>query len=239
MKKTKIIAIIALLLALACMATACFKSAPIKTYEEGFEKEEALDAGEGFEDAADEADEEEDKPTDTEAEAQAQAAEKEEPVQKQRENEATETATEQHKKEEADIPEAKCTLFISCKNAVESDSLPESVRALLPEDGIIYPESEVVINEGENVFDLLTRETKRCKIHMEFKNTPMYESAYIEGIANLYEFDAGPLSGWMYKVNGVFPNYGCSQYALANGDKVEWVYTCDLGADVGNEYSEN
>ena len=56
---------------------------------------------------------------------------------------------------------------------------------------------------------------------------------YIEGIHNLYEFDCGDLSGWMYKVNGWFPNYGCSRYQLKQGDVIEWVYTCDLGKDVG------
>ena len=61
----------------------------------------------------------------------------------------------------------------------------------------------------------------------------MYNSAYIEGINNLYEFDCGELSGWMYKVNGWFPNYGCSRYQLKEGDVIEWVYTCDLGVDVG------
>ena len=39
----------------------------------------------------------------------------------------------------------------------------------------------------------------------------------------------------MYKVNGSFPNYGCSSYKLKAGDIVEWVYTCDLGKDVGAE----
>lgn len=68
-------------------------------------------------------------------------------------------------------------------------------------------------------------------------NTPIYNSAYIEGIGNLYEFDCGELSGWMYKVNGWFPNYGCSRYRLKSGDRVEWVYTCDLGRDVGGYYS--
>ena len=77
---------------------------------------------------------------------------------------------------------------------------------------------------------------KRNKIHMEFVNTPIYNSAYIEGIANLYEFDCGELSGWMYKVNGWFPNYGCSRYQLKDGDRVECVYSCDLGADVGGNY---
>ncbi|MBO4990835.1 MAG: DUF4430 domain-containing protein, partial [Firmicutes bacterium] len=81
------------------------------------------------------------------------------------------------------------------------------------------------------------RELKRAGIHMEFKNTPIYNSAYIEGIQNLYEFDCGELSGWMYKVNDWFPNYGCSRYQLKEGDVIEWVYTCNLGIDVGGHYA--
>jgi len=62
----------------------------------------------------------------------------------------------------------------------------------------------------------------------------MYNSYYIEGIGNLYEFDCGPESGWMYKVNGWFPNFGCSSYPLSDGDNIVWCYTCNgLGADVG------
>ena len=41
----------------------------------------------------------------------------------------------------------------------------------------------------------------------------------------------------MYKVNGWFPNYGCSRYELKQGDVLEVVYTCDLGRDVGGEYA--
>ena len=76
---------------------------------------------------------------------------------------------------------------------------------------------------------------KNNKIHFEFVNAPLYGSTYVEGIGNLYEFDCGELSGWMYKVNGSFPNYGCSKYILSPGDKIEWVYTCDLGKDIGGE----
>ena len=78
---------------------------------------------------------------------------------------------------------------------------------------------------------------KKSKIHMEFENVPLYNSAYIEGIANIYEFDCGELSGWMYKVNDWFPNYGCSRYGLKDGDRVEWVYTCNLGKDVNGYYA--
>ena len=99
--------------------------------------------------------------------------------------------------------------------------------------GRLDPQAGGSYYEGESVFNILQRTCKQKKIHMEFENTPIYNSAYIEGINNLYEFDCGELSGWMYKVNGWFPNYGCSRYALMPGDLVEWVYTCDLGADVG------
>jgi len=135
--------------------------------------------------------------------------------------------------------EAKtCTLSVRCDTILDNiDWLdPEKVE-LVPEDGVIFPITEVTFYEGESVFNVLHREMKQNKIHMEFQNTPMYNSAYIQGINNLYEFDCGELSGWMYKVNGWFPNYGCSRYQLKEGDVVEWVYTCDLGVDVGGYYS--
>ena len=132
------------------------------------------------------------------------------------------------------IPAGQCTFSISCQTLSDA---PEKCKAdkqeLIPADGWILPEETVEFYEGESVFDVLLRETKTHKIHMEYSQTPLYQAAYIEGIGNLYEFDAGELSGWMYSVNGWYPNYGCSQYTLKDGDVVAWVYTCDLGRDVG------
>ena len=127
-----------------------------------------------------------------------------------------------------------CTLTITCKTILDNmdDLDPEKIE-LVPEDGVILAEKAVTFYEGENVFQLLRREAKANKIHMEFEETPIYNSAYIEGIHNLYEFDCGELSGWMYSVNGWYPNYGCSRYQLKEGDQVEWIYTCDLGRDIG------
>ncbi len=133
-----------------------------------------------------------------------------------------------------------CTISISCEtilNNMNMNKCAESKKALVPEDGIILPATEVTFSEGESVFDVLQRVCQDNAIHMESNWTPMYNSAYVEGINNLYEFDVGSLSGWMYSVNGWFPNYGCSRYALQNGDVVNWVYTCDLGYDVGGGYS--
>ena len=129
-----------------------------------------------------------------------------------------------------------CTLSISCATALDHPNLcaPE-VRALLPADGWLLKETTVPIKEGDSVFDVLLRTCREKGIPMEYTDTPLYDSAYIEGIGGLYEFDVGELSGWTYSVNGSFPNYGCSLYPLEEGDAVFWVYTCDLGRDVGGD----
>ena len=125
-------------------------------------------------------------------------------------------------------------MSISCASVLDNmDWLDPAKTELIPEDGWILEPVTVSFSAGESVFDLLLRVTRDNKIHMEYMNTPLYNSAYIEGIHNLYEFDCGSGSGWMYSVNGWFPNYGCSRYALRDGDTVCWVYTCDLGWDVG------
>ncbi len=40
----------------------------------------------------------------------------------------------------------------------------------------------------------------------------------------------------MYRVNGELPNYSADLYKLKNGDRVEWLYTHDLGADIGEKF---
>lgn len=136
--------------------------------------------------------------------------------------------------------EPVCTISIRCdtilRNLEQCD--PEKV-SLVPADGWILKPTAVEITPGESVFDVLKRVCQQKKIHLEFSYTPIYDSAYIEGIANLYEFDVGSLSGWMYKVNDWFPNYGCSQHLLQDGDVIAWVYTCDLGRDVGSAVMQN
>lgn len=141
-------------------------------------------------------------------------------------------------KAEVEDTELHCTMSISCAALLDNkDLLDEEKVELIPSDGWVLKPMEVVFHEGENVFHVLQRICKQQKIHLEFMNVPLYNSAYIEGIHNLYEFDAGDLSGWMYQVNGWFPNYGCSRYQLQDGDVIQWVYTCDLGNDVGGGYS--
>ncbi len=143
--------------------------------------------------------------------------------------------------EEQDVDKEKtytCTFEIDCDTILNNlDQLDPDKLEMVPSDGVILKKTKVTFYEGESVFDVLQRLCKEKDIHMEASWTPIYNSAYVEGIHNLYEFDCRALSGWMYKVNGWYPNYGCSRYQLKDGDTVHWRYTCDLGNDVGGGYA--
>ena len=127
-----------------------------------------------------------------------------------------------------------CTISISCSSILDhTDQLKESKTGYVPSDGNILSTTKVEFTEGETVYDILKRVCDTLGIQMEASYTPIYKSYYVEGIHNLYEFDCGKQSGWMYKVNGWYPNYGCSSYKVKDGDAIVWNYTCEgLGADV-------
>lgn len=128
-----------------------------------------------------------------------------------------------------------CTIEILCETVVDTSKLENpAVAPYVPADGVILAPLEVEFTPGESVFDILLRATRQQNIQMEFRDDNLYSGKYIEGINYLYELDGGPLSGWMYKVNGQFPNYGCAAYTVEDNDAIVWMYTCDLGLDVGD-----
>ncbi|MCQ2471510.1 MAG: DUF4430 domain-containing protein [Clostridia bacterium] len=139
-----------------------------------------------------------------------------------------------------------CTLEISCENILKNiENLNENKLPFVPKNGYILKAKKVSVPEGSTAFDVIkkgcsestcTDNCNFCKkdgIHLDFVYTPGYDSNYIRGIHQLYEKDCGTQSGWMYCVNGEFPNYGSSQYKVKNGDKISLCYTCDMGEDLG------
>ncbi len=55
----------------------------------------------------------------------------------------------------------------------------------------------------------------------------------------LGEFDYCTQSGWMYCVDNSFPDVGCGQYVLKDGDVMRWQFTvCGLGSDLGADNSQ-
>lgn len=156
----------------------------------------------------------------------------------EKEKEQKTDASKQNGKEEADKPsgnkENVCTISIECFTILDHmEELAKEKQEFVPEDGYILAPVQVEYQEGETAFDLLQRICKERKIAMEATVSPVYHSAYIEGIHQLYEFDCGELSGWMFQINGWFPNYSSSQYTISEGDEIRFLYTCDLGKDVG------
>ena len=83
-----------------------------------------------------------------------------------------------------------------------------------------------VIAPGETPYSLL----RRTGLDVRSR------SGYVYSINGLAEFDAGPLSGWMYRVNGLVPGtIAATQFPLRANDRVEWLFTRDLGADIGGD----
>ena len=125
-------------------------------------------------------------------------------------------------------------ITILCNTLVGNDALEASKKPYVPGNGVILGKTAVKVEKGKSVFDVLNKICRDRNINVSSRYTPMYGSYYVEGINHLFEFDGGPSSGWMYKVNGWFPNYGCSSYTVSEGDDIVWMYTCDLGKDVGD-----
>lgn len=138
-----------------------------------------------------------------------------------------------------EITETSETVFLTIRSDTVLQHLDRIKEELLPyieRDGVILERSEYVLRHGDTAFDLLNRATRHHQIQMEYQGADMniYNSKYVQGIQYLYEFSCGPLSGWMYSVNGEFPNVGVSQYELKDGDDVAFLYTCELGKDIGH-----
>ncbi|WP_339252240.1 DUF4430 domain-containing protein [Sporosarcina sp. FSL W8-0480] len=99
---------------------------------------------------------------------------------------------------------------------------------------IITPLS-IMLQSGDTAFTLLKRLVDEKGISIEY--TGSGAELYVKSIDGLGEFDNGPLSGWMYSVNGTFPDYSAGNYTLKNGDVIRWQYTTDLGKDLGSSYA--
>nr|WP_106784633.1 DUF4430 domain-containing protein [Lysinibacillus timonensis] len=140
-------------------------------------------------------------------------------------------------------PKRYVTIGIYVKSLLNNmDLLHPSLRSeqYVPSNGVILGATRYeLLTENDTVWDILVRATKEHNIQMEYQGVDqnIYNSVYVEGINHLYEFSAGELSGWMYSVNGDFPNYGSSQYILKDGDVIEWHYTVDLGRDLGEYWN--
>ena len=109
------------------------------------------------------------------------------------------------------------------------DKCSDGVKDIIPADGVILS-ATVTITEGESVMSVLKRACGDAGIPVSSSGS------YVSGINGLFEKNVGRSSGWMYCVGGTFPSYGADSYTLSGGENIQWLYTCNMGADVGNTY---
>ena len=125
-----------------------------------------------------------------------------------------------------------CLFEIECRTILSNmDKLSKDKKECVPDDGVLFS-AETGFDKGESVYDILKRVCDENGIQLETSYSPAFATRYIEGIGNLYEFDCGTASGWMYTVNGEYMNYGCSLCTVSDGDKIAIRYTCNMGNDL-------
>lgn len=138
-----------------------------------------------------------------------------------------------------------CFVTIDCRNIQKNlSSLKKGKQSFVPKNGFILKNAAVTLSNGETAFDALKKAcrknvcTDNCKycqkggIQIESSYTPAYKSYYVEGIHQLYEKDCGSLSGWMYNVDGTYPDVSSSVYNLKGGEKITFAYTVSMGDDL-------
>lgn len=161
-------------------------------------------------------------------------ADKDEEITEKNENEKPSQDESQVSKPAAKPSERYCTVTIRCDTIADHSKITnDSVIPYVPSNGVILGVTQVKLEDGESAYDVIQRVTRDNGINMTASYSAVHDSAYIEGINNIYEFDAGPSSGWMFKVNGWFPNYGVANYIMEDGDVLELHYTCNTGKDLG------
>lgn len=115
------------------------------------------------------------------------------------------------------------TLSIRCDAAAGQ-------AAHIPADGVLLADAVMPIAEGDTVYTVLTDAAQAYGLHLEASGANGL--MYVHGIGNIYEFDFGDLSGWVFLVNGESSSVGCDQVLLRDGDRVAWHYTLALGKDI-------
>lgn len=100
-----------------------------------------------------------------------------------------------------------------------------AIDATAASEGMLFEKTELLLYEGESVLALLKRVCETQDLRIETNGD------YVEGIADLYEFDRGNESGWVYTVNGMRMGVSAADYAPEDGDAIVWLYVTTYTED--------
>ena len=99
------------------------------------------------------------------------------------------------------------------------------------DNNTILSKTSMTIGNGDSILDV-------TEMVLDIQNISYDASGgYMSEIDGLAAFDYGGQSGWMFSINGDFPDYSADSVEAEDGDDIKWVYTVDLGNDVGDNSS--
>ncbi len=93
---------------------------------------------------------------------------------------------------------------------------------------------EMELQPRDTAYDVLERAMGKSNLKTTGSGSSLYVASMRLNGKWVGEFDNGSGSGWMYNVNGKYPNISAGAYRLRAGDDVNWRYTTDLGEDLGH-----
>ena len=104
-----------------------------------------------------------------------------------------------------------------------------------PGSGSAWYSGSVRVAEGATVEQALETAAAQAGLILNIKDG--YLRAVIRSGVTLGQYDEGPNSGWLYKVNGKAPNVGIADYPLNGGETVTVYYTADYTKESGLDIS--
>ncbi|WP_163971600.1 DUF4430 domain-containing protein [Oceanobacillus halotolerans] len=159
---------------------------------------------------------------------QANSIEKNESSKKENASKSGTTEKSSTKKEQTNSSKENKTTDNNDKKSNDESSQPKktvTISITTPGDvkGTILPSTQVAMKDGDTVLDVTQKIAKEKGIQLSVRGSNA--TAYMEGIDNLYEFDEGPLSGWLIRVDGVLIDRSTGDYPVEPGQSIQWIYT--------------
>lgn len=129
----------------------------------------------------------------------------------------TQTSTSQAA-QKPEVAQTKQEAAVTQSQPVKQEPSEEQIHVTITGINENFYNSDMPLKEGATAYSILS------ETGLSYKKTGFGSATYVRAINGLAEKDHGPLSGWMYKVNGVAPNISAGGYKLKKGDQVVWYY---------------
>ena len=129
----------------------------------------------------------------------------------------TQTSTPQAA-QKPEVAQTKQEAAVTQSQPVKQEPSEEEIHVTITGINENFYNSDMPLKEGATAYSILS------ETGLSYKKTGFGSATYVRAINGLAEKDHGPLSGWMYKVNGVAPNISAGGYKLKKGDQVVWYY---------------